>query len=58
MELPNNRDTYMRWKADVEKAGKTPADMIELARNMGMPEYAKQLEAFISQMEAPSEVPA
>ena len=58
MELHNNREAYMLWKADIEKNGKTPADMVELARNMGMPEYADQLEAFISKMEAPSEVPA
>ena len=51
-------DNYTLWKSDLARAGKTPADMVKLVRDVGMTEYADQLEAVISEMEAQSEEPA
>lgn len=53
MDIENhNRETYKRWKSELEEKGKTPSDMVRFCRTMGQDEYSDQLEAFIQEMEA------
>lgn len=55
--MDNNVETYLTWKSDLAKARKTTADMVKLFHDMGMMEYANQLNSFILEMEALSEAP-
>lgn len=48
----SNIETYKAWVSDINKKGKTPADMVAFARSLGFEEYADRLEAFISEMQA------
>ena len=49
--MPEDRETYRIWKAELERYGKTPEDMVAHYKAIGMAEYAKKLETVISRME-------
>ena len=50
-EIAANKATYLAWKADLERTGKTPSDAVAQCRDRGMDGYADWLESLISQME-------
>ena len=51
-EIAENKETYLAWKKDLGRTGKTPSDAVAQCRARGMDGYADWLESFISQMEA------
>lgn len=57
MEETDNRVIYQAWKEALAKNGKTPMDMVEHYRSIGMGEYADSLLAFIQRMEASAAEP-
>lgn len=56
-DLKSKIETYNAWVKDLEKNGKTPADMVAFVRSLGMDEYADKVEAVISEMRGLSEEP-
>ena len=56
-ELKSNIETYNAWVKDLEKNGKTPADMVAFVRGLGMNEYADKVESVILEMQGLSEEP-
>ena len=50
-EIAMNKETYLAWKQDLERTGKTPSDAVVQCRARGMGAYADWLEGFILQME-------
>ena len=50
-EREENRETYLAWKKDWERTGKTPSDAVAWCRARGFTGYADWLESFILQME-------
>ena len=44
--------TYLVWKQDLQKNGKTPEDAVAFARKHGGEGYAEMLAQFIEKMEA------
>lgn len=50
--MKNNLETYLRWKEMLAAKGKTPTDMVEVSRSLGMSDdYIKNLQAIIDEME-------
>lgn len=47
-----NLGTYLAWKQDLQKNGKTPEDAVVFARQHGGEGYAEMLAQFIEKMEA------
>ena len=50
-EIAANKATYLAWKEDLKRTGKTPSDAVAWCKARGFTEYADRLEQFIDQME-------
>ena len=50
-EIAMNKATYLTWKEDLKRNGKTPSDAVAWCRARGFAEYADRLDRFIDQME-------
>ena len=53
-----NKASYNAWKEKLTTQGKTPVDMVRFYRDIGMSEYAEELQNVILQMEGIAEAPA
>lgn len=51
-ETRDNLETYLRWKEECARKGKTPMDMVQFVRTMGQDDYADDLESLILKMES------
>lgn len=50
--MDENLKTYLKWKEECARKGKTPADMVMFSRSIGMPEsYITELQFIIEDME-------
>lgn len=46
-----SRETYRKWKTELAKKGKTPIEVVEYYRSIGMPDYANELAEVIKENE-------
>ena len=55
--VADNDAIYQGWKAALAKNGKTPMDMVEHYKSIGMGDYASSLLSFIQKMEGSAAEP-
>lgn len=59
MAVDENVKTYLHWKEECARKRKTPMDMVEFSRSLGMDEaYTATLCRIINEMEAHLSEPA